>query len=171
MRGQLKADGETMPDEAGVILEALAEVMDPEIPVVSLMEMGIIREVSVAEGCAKVVITPTFSGCPALEVMKKDISNRLRSLGYTQFEIVVTLSPPWTTDWITESAKSKLKNFGITPPKVHNGAISTALLSPAECPYCGSIKTTLRNSFGPTPCRMILTCGDCGQPFEQFKPL
>ena len=149
----------------------LSDVMDPEIPVVSLAEMGIIREIAMEADKVIVTITPTFSGCPALEVMKQAIIDRLRDHGYTQSEVRITLSPPWTTDWISKVARKKLKAFGITPPHVHAGSVTEALLSPAECPYCGSLKTTLRNSFGPTPCRMILTCRDCEQPFEQFKPL
>ncbi len=153
------------------IWRTLSGVMDPEIPVVSLVEMGIIRSVEVSGEDVTVTITPTFSGCPALEVMQKDIVSALHNVGYAHAKVEVVLSPPWTTDWITDSARSKLRTFGITPPAFHNGDIGQTLLQPAECPYCGSMKTTLRNNFGPTPCRMILTCNDCLQPFEQFKPL
>ena len=153
------------------VWEALEAVMDPEIPVISLVEMGIVREVSCSENRAAVTITPTFSGCPALEVMQKDIIQAVENLGYAQVEVRIILAPPWSTDWISTSGRSKLHSFGITPPELHNGDVHTALLQPAQCPYCSSIKTTLRNSFGPTPCRMILTCNDCKQPFEQFKPL
>lgn len=153
------------------VWDALRRVMDPEIPVVSLLEMGIIRDVSCEEDCVRVTITPTFSGCPALAVMQQDIAAAIRGLGYAQAEVEVSLSPPWSTDWITPEGRKKLQNFGISPPAPHGGDVQTALLQPVHCPYCGSIKTSLRNSFGSTPCRMIFTCRDCHQPFEQFKPL
>ena len=160
-----------MSNEAKYIWTTLSNVMDPEIPVVSLVEMGIVRDVSVTDNTIQVTITPTFSGCPALEVMKKDIKEALKIFDYSAISVIVTLSPPWSTDWISEEGRRKLKEFGITPPHVHAGNIHQALLQPVECPNCNSIKTTLRNSFGPTPCRMIFTCNDCQQPFEQFKPL
>lgn len=149
----------------------LSSVMDPEIPVVSLLDMGIIRDIETDAGRIVVTMTPTFSGCPALEVMKTDIFKALQPLGYAQIEVRVVLSPPWSTDWISESGREKLKAFGITPPHLHQDNIHEALLMPVECPRCGSVKTSLRNSFGPTPCRMIFTCRDCSEPFEQFKPL
>lgn len=150
---------------------ALEAVMDPEIPVLSLLEMGIIRKVELQGDAATVTITPTFSGCPALRVMQKNIADTVQSLGYTQVDVRVSLSPPWSTDWISPEGREKLRAFGIAPPHRHNGEIEAALLQPVTCPHCGSIKTTLRNSFGPTPCRMIFTCKDCQEPFEQFKPL
>ena len=160
-----------MKDSVETVWKALSQVMDPEIPVVSLVEMGILRDVAIQQDRVLITISPTFSGCPALDVMKRDIIQAVQYLGFDEVEVVVTLSPPWTTDWISEAGRSKLKVFGISPPSMHKGAIGQALLNPVECPYCFSIKTTLRNSFGPTPCRMIFTCNDCKQPFEQFKPL
>ncbi|MCQ3929995.1 MAG: phenylacetate-CoA oxygenase subunit PaaJ [Chloroflexi bacterium] len=153
------------------IWRALDDVKDPEIPVVSLVEMGIVRDVTIIDDCVIVTITPTFSGCPALHAMKADIVERLTTLGYANVEIKTTLTPAWSTDWITESARVKLRDFGLAPPPIHRGDLNVMLLEAATCPYCGSTNTSLRNSFGPTACRMIFYCNACNQPFEQFKPL
>ena len=150
---------------------ALDEVKDPEIPVVSVVEMGIVRAVEVEAERVVVTITPTFSGCPALMAMQEGIVERLNRLGIAQVDIRIALAPPWTTEWIGEAARAKLKAFGLAPPPRHEGDFTLALLEPAECPYCGSKDTRLRNSFGPTLCRAIYTCNSCHQPFEQFKPL
>ena len=150
---------------------ALEDVKDPEIPVVSVVEMGIVREVAVEPDRVVVTITPTFSGCPALVAMQDGIVERLKRLGIENVDLRVVLSPPWSTEWIGESARAKLKAFGLAPPPRHDGDFTLVLLDPAECPYCGSKDTRLRNSFGPTLCRAIYTCNSCHQPFEQFKPL
>ncbi len=159
-----------MTDEE--LWQALNKVVDPEIPVVTLVEMGIIREAHL-EGPdqAVVTITPTFSGCPALYQMKQDIVTRLRALGLEEVNVRVVLSPAWTTDWISPNAREKLRAFGIAPPHQHDGLIDLAVLDQTSCPNCGSSDTELRNSFGPTPCRAIAYCLNCHQPFEQFKPL
>jgi ring-1,2-phenylacetyl-CoA epoxidase subunit PaaD len=154
------------------IWTALDDVKDPEIPVVSVVEMGLVRKVTVSEGgSVSVTITPTFSGCPALDAMKTDIIDRLQQMGIDKVSVVTANSPAWSTDWIAETARAKLKAFGITPAPQHGGSFEVMLLDAVACPYCGSEKTTLRNSFGPTLCRMIFYCNNCQQPFEQFKPL
>jgi ring-1,2-phenylacetyl-CoA epoxidase subunit PaaD len=155
------------------IWQALTEVKDPEIPVVSLVEMGIVRDVVVAtDGQVTVKMTPTFSGCPALEQMRQDITARIRLLGATEVQVEMVLNPPWSTDWISEEALAKLRQFGLSPPPRHGGNIQTILFfDAAACPHCGSTQTTLQNSFGPTLCRAIYTCNTCREPFEQFKPL
>jgi ring-1,2-phenylacetyl-CoA epoxidase subunit PaaD len=155
--------------EIKAIWEALNDVPDPELPVVSLTEMGIVRDVAISANHIIVTITPTFAGCPALHVMKDAIFERLREITDADIEIVTTLSPPWSSDWITDEAKDKLRAFGIAPAPRHGGNV--ILLDSAACPRCGSENTSLRNSFGPTPCRMIFTCNACGEPFEAFKPL
>lgn len=160
-----------MNPQLTAIWEALSQVVDPEIPVVSLVEMGIVRSIAWEGDTLVVAIAPTFSGCPALEVMKRDIAASLEELGYIRSRVDVSLSPPWTTDWITESGREKLQAFGISPPEKHSGEVLSVLLNPVECPYCGSMATTMQNGFGPTPCRMIFTCENCKQPFESFKPL
>ncbi|GAB4579644.1 MAG: phenylacetate-CoA oxygenase subunit PaaJ [Anaerolineales bacterium] len=152
--------------------QTLNQIPDPEIPVVSLVEMGIVRKVECnPNGSVQVTMTPTFSGCPALDVMKTEIISRLKAIGATEVTIRTNLSPPWTTDWITEPARAKLKAFGLAPPPKHGGDFAILLFDPVACPYCDSQNTTLKNNWGPTPCRMIFYCHDCQQPFEQFKPL
>ncbi len=160
----------TMPT-TDQIWEALNDVKDPEIPVVSVVELGIVRAVVVTDGQVTVTITPTFSGCPALHVMQADIEARIRQLGVEQVEVKTTLTPRWTTDWITDEARIKLRGFGLAPPPLHRGDVNVIFLDAAACPYCDSNDTTLKNTFGPTLCRMIYYCNSCQQPFEQFKPV
>lgn len=153
------------------VWQALEAVKDPELPVVSLVEMGIVRRVDVLPERVVVTITPTFSGCPALHTMKADIAVHLRACGVENVQVETTFSPPWTSDWITDAAREKLRNFGLAPPPRHGGQFEVMLLDAVSCPYCGSENTRIRNSFGATPCRMIFYCDACEQPFEQFKPL
>lgn len=160
-----------MPLTIDEVWQALDEVHDPEIPVVSLVEMGIVRNVELRDSRVVVTMTPTFAGCPALEMMKGCVQERLRALGVEQTEIKMALTPPWTSDWITESVRIKLKKFGLAPPPRHGGNVELFFLDPIECPYCGSTNTRVKNNFGPTLCRAILWCTNCQQPFEQFKPL
>ena len=149
----------------------LEDVTDPEIPVVSLIEMGIIRAVRVDGEQITVKMTPTFSGCPALTVMIEDIERALRAAGAPAVEVKTVLSPPWSSDWITASGRAKLKAFGLAPPPQHGGNMVVTFFEPVACPRCDSTHTTIRNSFGPTLCRAIYYCEDCQEPFEQFKPI
>ena len=154
------------------IWHALDEVKDPEIPVVSVVEMGIVRNFEVSGENVTVAMTPTFSGCPALQVMKADITAKLLELGFEQVEVKTVLSPPWSTDWITEGAKQKLETYGITPPApAGDDGLIQLELSPAQCPRCGSFDTATRNTFGPTLCKSIHTCNTCREPFEAFKSI
>lgn len=153
------------------VWQLLNDVKDPEIPVVSLVELGIVREVELSGNQVTVTITPTFSGCPALLVMKQDITKKLKVSGFESVEVNDTFSPPWSSDWITHEARQKLKEWGLSPPPRHAGNVGIILLERATCPYCNSENTTLKNSFGPTLCRAIYYCNNCRQPFEQFKPL
>jgi ring-1,2-phenylacetyl-CoA epoxidase subunit PaaD len=155
------------------IWQALQAVKDPEIPVVSVVEMGIVRDVQVSDdGKVQVIMTPTFSGCPALEVMKRDIAEQVHSLGVESVEVEAVLSPPWTTDWIQDEAREKLRLFGLMPPPRHGGnLISVAFLDVITCPRCGSNNTVIKNTFGSTLCRAIWYCHECQDAFEQFKPL
>ena len=149
----------------------LETVTDPEIPVVSLIEMGIIRAVQVSGEQVTVQMTPTFSGCPALAVMAQDIERALCAAGAEAVTVQTVLSPPWSTDWITDSGRAKLKSFGLAPPPTHGGNLVITFFEPVPCPRCDSTHTTMRNSFGPTLCRAIYYCEDCQEPFEQFKPI
>ncbi len=153
------------------VWDALDEIQDPEIPVVSLVEMGIIREVSLCEYGATVTMTPTFSGCPALQVMQEATEEKLRGLGFTAVNIKTILSPPWSSDWITDSARAKLKAFGLAPPLRHGGNIEVTFFEPVQCPRCDSSNTIIKNSFGSTLCRAIYYCNKCQEPFEQFNAL
>lgn len=153
------------------IWAALDAVPDPEMPFVSLVELGIVRRVDLQGGAISVTITPTFSGCPAYEVMGEQIEAAVLALGADEVSVLVTHDPPWTSEWITPVARAKLLENGLAPPPRHAGDFAEALLLPVSCPRCDSMDTQLQNSFGTTPCRMIFTCKDCLEPFEQFKPL
>lgn len=153
------------------IWAALEAVKDPEIPVVSVVEMGIVRDVALAGERVEVTITPTFSGCPALDVMRRDVAACVRRMGFDDVTVKTTLSPPWTSDWISDDARAKLKAFGLSPPPRDNGRFDVTFFDTAACPRCDGANTTLTNSFGPTLCRAIYVCHDCQEPFEQFKPI
>jgi ring-1,2-phenylacetyl-CoA epoxidase subunit PaaD len=152
---------------------ALAEIPDPEIPVISLVDLGVIRDVGVDDGSVRVVFTPTFLGCPALEVMRDAMAERIRALG-AEPEIVVRTDDAWSTDRITAAGREKLRESGLAPPAPREASAPTLvqLRSNAfRCPYCGSTDTRLENIFGPTPCRSLRYCASCKQPFEQFKTI
>lgn len=154
------------------IWQALDEVQDPELPLVSVVEMGIVRDVQLDGDRVCVKMTPTFSGCPALDVMRRDIKARVREMGFTEVHVDIVLHPPWSSDWILDSARQKLQNLGIMPPVRHGGNVmSVAFLDVAVCPRCGSKNTVLKNAFGPTLCKSVWYCNDCQDGFEQFKPL
>ncbi|MQC26577.1 MAG: phenylacetate-CoA oxygenase subunit PaaJ [Chloroflexi bacterium] len=153
------------------VWRALEEIPDPELPVVNLVELGIVRAIRFNADAVQVVITPTFAGCPAYEVMSEQIRARIEQEGAARVEVVVRHDPPWTSEWITEAARAKLKAAGLAPPPRHTGNLIQVLLEPVACPRCESTQTSLRNSFGTTPCRMIYTCNNCLEPFELFKPL
>lgn len=153
------------------IWKLLDEIKDPEIPVVSIVELGIIRNVGFTDDKVFVTIAPTFIGCPALDVIQQDIKQKFQESGTHNLEVKVSLSQPWTSDWITEKGRIKLKEFGLSPPPKHGGELDLAIAENAPCPYCESDNTILKNSFGPTLCRAIYFCDNCHQPFEQFKPI
>jgi ring-1,2-phenylacetyl-CoA epoxidase subunit PaaD len=153
------------------IWQALEEIMDPEIPIVSMVEMGIVRNVSVEGDTVTVSMTPTFAGCPALDVMRTAIVEKLNSIGIQNVRVKTVLTPPWSSDWITEPARAKLKAFGLAPPPIHGGNVTLFFPTEVACPYCNSTNTRVTNNFGPTLCRAIYYCRNCQQPFEQFKAL
>jgi ring-1,2-phenylacetyl-CoA epoxidase subunit PaaD len=155
------------------VWDALAEIPDPEIPVISLVDLGVVRDVAVDAGRVRVDFTPTFLGCPALEVMRDAIAERIRDLG-AEPEIRVLTTDAWSTDRITPEGREKLRTSGFAPPapREASGPTLVQLRSNAfRCPYCGSTNTRLENIFGPTPCRSLRYCDDCRQPFEQFKTI
>ena len=158
------------------VWDALAEVPDPEIPAISVVDLGVIRGISFEGDLLIVEMLPTFVGCPAIEVMRQEIGDKLRTLGVAhQVEVKLTFAEPWTSERITPAGRERLRESGFAPPVVGaaepsvNGLDELSVLPVAECPYCGSRNTTLENPFGPTLCRAIYHCADCRQPFEQFK--
>jgi ring-1,2-phenylacetyl-CoA epoxidase subunit PaaD len=154
----------------------LATIPDPEIPAISVIDLGVIGAVDVDDDRARVELLPTFVGCPAIGVMQQQIIERIGALGVApRVEVVVTLDPPWTSERISEEGRVRLRRSGFAPPApMPDGPMlgqldELAVLPIAECPYCGSRNTTMDNPFGPTLCRAIYHCADCRQPFEQFK--
>jgi ring-1,2-phenylacetyl-CoA epoxidase subunit PaaD len=157
------------------ILTILDTVMDPEVPVLSVRELGIVRDVSIDDGGAvTVVVTPTYSGCPAIRVIEQDITSALNDAGIGDVRIETVYSPPWTSDWIPEPARAKLKAYGIAPPPPAATTDLVQLLRAPrtpQCPYCDSRDTEVRSEFGSTACKSICWCRSCGQPFEEFKAI
>lgn len=153
------------------ILHALQDVKDPEIPVISVVELGVVRAVRVEGDCVTVDMTPTFAGCPALAFMQVEVEYQVRQLGAAEVRVRLVISPPWTTDWITEAGRAKLHAFGLSPAPIHGGLLQIMFSEEAACPRCGSSNTTVKNNFGPTLCRALYYCHGCQQPFEQFKAL
>jgi ring-1,2-phenylacetyl-CoA epoxidase subunit PaaD len=155
------------------VWDALEEIPDPEIPVISLVELGVIRSVDVHEGHVHVEFTPTFLGCPALEVMKRALEETVSALG-GEPEVQVIQDDSWSTDRITPKGREKLRAAGFAPPAPREASAPTLVQLQANvhrCPYCGSTETRLENIFGPTPCRSLRYCDSCRQPFEQFKTI
>jgi ring-1,2-phenylacetyl-CoA epoxidase subunit PaaD len=159
----------------GRVWKALEKVMDPEIPAVSVVEMGMVREVEIDEGGrATVVLLPTFTGCPAIPVIKEDVGTAVQAIeGISGVTVELSFDPPWTSDRITQEGRHKLAGFGLAPPSGDAPVLITqiGLPSSARCPYCGSDNTANENMFGPTPCRALYYCNSCRNPFEQFKPV
>jgi len=145
-------------------------ITDPEIPVLSLVDMKIIREVTLQDGKVSVLISPTFVGCPALEHIKGEIRTRLAGLGLTDVEIHTTYTPPWSTDMLDENAREKLRAFGIAPP-AQTAEIPATFVIPAACPFCGSMHTRMEGEFGATLCKQLFYCDDCRQSFERFRTI
>jgi ring-1,2-phenylacetyl-CoA epoxidase subunit PaaD len=158
---------------AADIWDALGEIPDPEIPVISLVDLGVVRDVEVQDGHVRVDFTPTFLGCPALEVMRNAMAERIRALG-AEPEINVCLDDSWSTDRITAAGREKLRASGFAPPAPRGASAPTLVqlqTNVQRCPYCGSTDTRLENIFGSTPCRSLRYCTSCRQPFEQFKTI
>ena len=162
------------PFTADELLAVLDEVMDPEVPVLSVVELGIVRDVNVHDAGVTVTVTPTYSGCPAMAVIERDIVNALRAHGVTNVEVVTSFTPAWTTDWMPAKAREKLRAYGIAPPGPtdHDAPVTIGRRRPTvRCPYCGAANTRLRSEFGSTACKAIHVCDSCRQPFEEFKAI
>ena len=162
------------PVTVDAVWEALAEIPDPEIPTISLVDLGVVRDVAVEGERVRVEFTPTFLGCPALEVMKGAMEEAIRGLG-AEPEVEVIADDSWSTDRITPAGREKLRESGFAPPPPREpGGPTLVQLTKAavhRCPYCGSTDTRLENIFGPTPCRSLRYCTACRQPYEQFKTI
>ena len=153
--------------------QILEEVKDPEIPVISVVELGVVRNVETDGKKVMVTITPTYSGCPAMHMMEEDIIKALKENGAERVEVKTVLAPAWTTAWITDEAKKKLENYGIAPP-AEESADKAALLGKTrqlKCPQCGSKNTVMKSQFGSTACKALFVCNDCLEPFDYFKCL
>jgi ring-1,2-phenylacetyl-CoA epoxidase subunit PaaD len=150
----------------------LNEVMDPEIPAVSVVDMGMIRDVDLHNGDARVTVLPTFTGCPAIPIIKQDVEDAIRNVAEVRdVDVVFAFEPPWTPDRITPEGRRKLREFGLAPPTGTGPVLISEIGLPkvAECPFCGSKNTRNDSMFGPTPCRAVYYCAECKNPFEQFK--
>ena len=148
------------------LYELLSSVCDPEIPVLTLQDLGVLRDISVDDDNINVTITPTYAGCPALETMRADIESTLANAGYQNVDIKQVLSPAWTTDWMSEDGRNKLREYGIAPPA------STACGQQSgniECPQCKSDDVRMISEFGSTACKALYQCQDCKEPFDYFK--
>lgn len=158
------------------LLELLREVKDPELPMLDVVELGIVRDVEVEGDRVRVDITPTYSGCPALQVIEREIETTIRSAGFADVTVNTVLYPPWTSDWVTAAAKEKMRETGIAPPREATNAGGIEELvgirrapQKVECPWCGSGDTVQKSEFGSTACKAIHFCNSCRQPFDHFK--
>lgn len=152
----------------------LSEVKDPEIPIMSVIDMAIVRDIAIKEDRVVVFITPTYSGCPAMKEIEEAIKSHLESKGIGEVKVVTVLSPPWTTDWISEEAREKLRKSGIAPPQgkaeENNDPFEIIVgKRSVKCPYCSSEDTRLESEFGSTACKALYHCESCGTPFDYFK--
>jgi ring-1,2-phenylacetyl-CoA epoxidase subunit PaaD len=155
-------------------IEALvAALPDPELPVLTLGDLGILRGVEVAaDGHPVVRLTPTYSGCPAIDPIRADVERAVRNRGFAAVEVRLQLAPAWTTDWMSEAGRRKLREYGIAPPEPHAGAAGCGMVhGPVACPRCGSTDTRQVSRFGATPCQAQHACNACMEPFDRFKAI
>ncbi len=154
------------------IKASLEEVMDPEIPTISIVDLGIVTKIASSEDKqAFVQLTPTFSGCPALKIMEEMVKEKLTSVGYEEVEVETSFETQWNTNLISEKGRAALKQHGLAPPPKHDGYIELDVLSDTPCPLCNSRNTTMQTPFGPTLCRSMHYCKNCSNAFEAFKPV
>jgi ring-1,2-phenylacetyl-CoA epoxidase subunit PaaD len=149
--------------------QAAAQVVDPEIPVLTIADLGVLREIKVHDGCVEVAITPTYSGCPAMNMIALEIELALEREGIKHPKVRAVLSPAWTTDWMSEDGRRKLKDYGIAPPIAASGRRALFGQQVVSCPQCGSDDTELLSEFGSTSCKALWRCKSCREPFDYFK--
>ncbi len=149
----------------------LGTIMDPEIPVLSIIDLGIVRDVRMNRDFIEVLITPTYSGCPAMDVITEDITEQLTRHGYPIHRVLHVLQPAWTTDWMSDAGKQRLREYGIAAPVHSSKSCQDGLFSEERvtCPQCGSTETTLISAFGSTSCKALYRCSNCAEPFDYFK--
>jgi len=153
------------------ILSFLQEIPDPEIPVITIVELGVIRKINILPGEVVVELSPTYSGCPAMKQMEDDITTTLNKHGIENVKIKTVYTPAWTTDWISSEAKEKLRKYGIAPPQesTTDKSFLTGKTKQIKCPRCGSLNTQMVSQFGSTACKALYKCNDCLEPFDYFK--
>ena len=149
--------------------DAAAEVVDPEIPVLTIADLGVLRDVAVTDGRIEVAITPTYSGCPAMNMITLEIELALDRAGFRHSTVRTVLSPAWTTDWMTEAGRNKLREYGIAPPQAASSRRALFGVQQVACPQCGSVDTEVLSEFGSTSCKALWRCKACREPFDYFK--
>ena len=154
---------------AKAVWDVAATVCDPELPVLTIEDLGVLREASVVDGVAHVAITPTYSGCPAIASMATDVRKALVAAGYADPVVTTVLAPAWTSDWMSDDGKRKLQEFGIAPPVARAGVCPIRAAISVPCPQCGSRDTRQQSRFGAAPCRALYVCQNCHEPFDYFK--
>lgn len=161
-----------MPN-AEALLDAARAIPDPEIPVITLGDLGVVRDLRIADdGSVDVDVTPTYTGCPATEVIAADVAAVIRDAGVQDVRVHTVFSPAWTTDWITQEGREKLREYGIAPPgPAPSGPVGLTLTAPVTCPRCGSRNAREVSRFGSTPCKSLWTCSSCAEPFDSFKAI
>lgn len=151
------------------IFSFLSEIPDPEIPVINIKELGVLRDVIINGNEVEVVITPTYSGCPAMKQIEDDILSAMKQNGIKNTKVKMVYHPAWTTDWITDQAKEKLRKYGIAPPEKTSSDKGTLTGKNKKCPHCSSENTEMVSQFGSTACKSLYKCLDCKEPFDYFK--
>ena len=149
--------------------DAAAKVVDPEIPVLTIADLGVLRDLAVTDGHVEVVITPTYSGCPAMNMITLEIELALEREGFRNSKVRTVLSPAWTTDWMSEDGRRKLKTYGIAPPQAASSRRALFGVQQVACPQCGSEDTEVLSEFGSTSCKALWRCKSCREPFDYFK--
>lgn len=149
--------------------DAAAQVLDPEIPVLTIADLGVLRDVSIRDGEIEVAITPTYSGCPAMNMIAVEIEIALERAGFRKPTVRTVLSPAWTTDWMSDDGRRKLRDYGIAPPQAGSGRRALFGVEQVACPQCGSIDTETLSEFGSTSCKALWRCRRCREPFDYFK--
>ena len=149
--------------------EVAAGVVDPEIPVLTIADLGVLRDVAINDGCVEIAITPTYSGCPAMNMIKLEIELALERDGFHNAKVRTVLSPAWTTDWMSEDGRRKLREYGMAPPQAASTRRALFGVEQVACPQCGSGDTEVLSEFGSTSCKALWRCRNCREPFDYFK--